>query len=119
MCFQLPIYKECRNLAIKITLRVCATAFVPSLNFVRYKSAHRTVLHVNILCCKSNRMKGLITFQFIACRGGDKSGNFLNVILLLCILKLCSICLGHSRTDMIASLKRSFLAIALNQKIFH
>lgn len=119
MFFQLLIYKECWNLAIKITLRVYAMALVPSLNFVKYKRTQSSVLHVNILCCISDTLKGLITFQFIAWQGGDKGGNFLKVILLLCLRKLCSVCGGRPRTDMIASLKQSFLAITLNQKIFN
>lgn len=90
--------------------------FGPFVNFIKFQKAHRSALVMNIFCCNPKMMKGLIAFQFIAYRGGDKNGNFLNVILLLSLVKLYTVCWGHPRTDMIASLKQSFLAITLSQK---
>lgn len=106
MVFPLPNYQGCRNIVIEITLRVPEIAFAPSVNFVKYQSVNRSALPMNMLCCKAKAMKGLITFQFIAYQGGDKNGNFLNAILLLSLLKLYTVCWGHPRTDMIASLKQ-------------
>lgn len=90
--------------------------FGPFVNFIKFQKAHRSALVMNIFCCNPKMMKGLIAFQFIAYRGGDKNGNFLNAILLLSLVKLYTVCWGHPRTDMIASLKQSFLAITLSQK---
>lgn len=90
--------------------------FGPFVIFIKFQKAHRSALVMNIFCCNPKMMKGLIAFQFIAYRGGDKNGNFLNVILLLSLVKLYTVCWGHPRTDMIASLKQSFLAITLSQK---
>lgn len=92
MLFQIPNYMECRNVVIDITLRVSGIAFAVSVNFNQIPEAHRNACPVSMLCCKAKAMKRLIIFQFIACQGGDKNGNFPNAILLLSVLKLRTAC---------------------------